>query len=185
MERSSVSERFAIGSELPHFSLPSVDGSVVTDQFFSGAAASLVVFTCNHCPYVKGSEAMLNTIVKRFIPEGLKVVAISSNDSVQYPDDGFAQMKEKAVREQLPYPYLYDESQAVAKAFDAACTPEIYLFDRSHKLVFHGTVNDSPRDPSKVSKEYLSDAISAVIAGEVPPQQFVHAIGCSIKWKAD
>jgi peroxiredoxin len=142
-----------------------------------------VVFTCNHCPYVKGSEAALNAVVNKFLPDGLKVVAISSNDAVQYPEDSLDKMKEKAEHLKLPYPYLYDETQAVAKDFDAACTPEVYLFDRNHKLAFHGTVNDSPRDPSKVTKEYLLEAIAAVLEGGIPPHQFVHSIGCSIKWK--
>jgi hypothetical protein len=83
----------------------------------------------------------------------------------------------------LPYPYLYDESQQVARAFDAACTPEFYLFDTSHTLVYHGTINDSPRDPTKVTRDYLSNAIAAVLDGKTPDQQFVHPLGCSIKWK--
>jgi hypothetical protein len=83
----------------------------------------------------------------------------------------------------LPYPYLYDETQDVARQFDAACTPEFYLFDRNHTLVYHGTINDSPRDPSKVTKDYLSKAISAALEGQTPNPQFVHPLGCSIKWK--
>lgn len=185
MERENSSQRFPLGSTLPYFSLPSVDGEQISNSCFLGAPASLVVFTCNHCPYVKGSEAMLNTVVNKFLPDGLRVLAISSNDASQYPEDSFAKMKEKANQLQLPYPYLYDETQEVAKAFDAACTPELYLFDRNQRLVFHGTVNDSPRDPTKVTKEYLSEAISAVLKGGLPPQQFVHSIGCSIKWKAN
>lgn len=183
MERENSSQRFPLGSSLPQFKLLNVDGAMVDNSFFEGAPASLVVFTCNHCPYVKGSESALNAAVNKFLPDGLKVIAISSNDAVQYPEDGFTKMQEKAQQLKLPYPYLYDETQEVAKAFDAACTPELYLFDRSQKLVFHGTVNDSPRDPSKVTTEYLSEAIAAVLEGSVPAQQFVHSIGCSIKWK--
>ena len=183
MERENSSQRFPLGSTLPQFALLNVDGATVDNSFFAGASASLVVFTCNHCPYVKGSEAALNAVVNKFLPDGLKVVAISSNDAVQYPEDSLDKMKEKAEHLKLPYPYLYDETQAVAKDFDAACTPEVYLFDRNHKLAFHGTVNDSPRDTSKVTKEYLLEAIAAVLEGGIPPHQFVHSIGCSIKWK--
>ena len=183
MERENTSQQFPLGSTLPSFNLLGVDGQSVGDSFLAGAPAVLVVFTCNHCPYVKGSEAALNAVVSKYLSDGLKVVAINSNDAVQYPEDSLAKMKEKSEQLKLPYPYLYDETQEVAKAFDAACTPEIYLFDRNRKLVFHGTVNDSPRDPSKVTKEYLSEAISAVLEGGLPPQQFVHSIGCSIKWK--
>jgi hypothetical protein len=92
-------------------------------------------------------------------------------------------MREKAMQTGMKYPYLYDESQATARAFDAACTPELYLFDSNNKLVFHGTVNDSPRDSTKVTKEYLGPAIAAVLEGRTPEPNFVRAIGCSIKWK--
>jgi hypothetical protein len=92
-------------------------------------------------------------------------------------------MKEKAVRMELPYPYLYDETQQVARDFDAACTPELYLFDSRGLLAYHGAMNDSPRDPSKVTKDYLSSAIEAVLSGSAPQAGFIHPIGCSIKWK--
>ncbi|MFN4896241.1 MAG: thioredoxin family protein [Pseudomonadota bacterium] len=183
MERASESATFALGSKLPSFELANVDGSTVGTSYFKGAKACLVAFLCNHCPYVKGSEEMLIEIVKRYQPEGLKTVTISSNDAVQYPDDSFEKMKDKARVMNLPYPYLYDESQQVAKMFDAACTPEFYLFDRDHTLVFHGTINDSPRDPSKVRKDYLSEAIVSVLEGRKPEPQFVHPLGCSIKWR--
>ena len=183
MERDSVSNSFSIGASLPQFELPNIDGRSVGTAYLRAGKAALVAFTCNHCPYVKGSEEMLIEIVRRFESAGLKAVAINSNDAIKYPEDSFDKMKEKSETMKLPYPYLYDESQAVAKAFDAACTPEIYLFDQAGKLVFHGTINDSPRDKSKVTKDYLSNAISAVLNGETPETNFVHPIGCSIKWK--
>lgn len=183
MERATESTTFSLGSPMPKFELPDTENARVGSEYFLGAKASLVVFLCNHCPYVKGSEEMLMNIVKQFQPQGLKAVAISSNDAVQYPEDSFAKMQEKANVMQLPYSYLYDESQEVAKMFDAACTPEFYLFDAEQKLVYHGAINDSPRDPSKVSKDYLSDAIAAVVNGAVPDPQFVNPLGCSIKWK--
>ena len=108
---------------------------------------------------------------------------INSNDAAKYPEDSFERMREKSVALDLPYPYLYDESQAVARAFDAACTPEFYLFDRNQTLVYHGTINDAPRDGSAVKHDYLSNAIAAVLHGETPDPQFVHPLGCSIKWK--
>lgn len=183
MERTAGSTKFALGSSMPSFALKNIDGKVVGSEYLKDARAYLVGFLCNHCPYVKGSEEMLIEIVKRYQPDGLKVVMISSNDAVQYPEDSFEKMQEKARSMQLPYPYLYDESQEVAKMFDAACTPEFYLFDRNRVLVYHGTVNDSPRDASKVSKDYLSQAIVSVLEGRTPAPQFVHPIGCSIKWK--
>jgi hypothetical protein len=105
---------------------------------------------------------MLISIVKRFQADGLKTLVINSNDAATYPED---------------------ESQDVARLFDAACTPEFYLFDRDGKLAYHGTINDSPRDPSRVTKDYLSKAIEAVLEGRTPEPQFVHPLGCSIKWR--
>lgn len=184
MQRTEASERFSIGSTMPDFTLPDVSGKDISAKdFFSGSRAALVVFTCNHCPYVKGSEAELNKVVRASIPDGLKVISISSNDALQYPQDGFEKMKEKSQQMQLPYPYLYDESQEVARKFDAACTPECYLFDSSLKLVFHGTINDSPKDATKATRSYLAQAISQVLAGKKPDPDFVNPLGCSIKWK--
>jgi thiol-disulfide isomerase/thioredoxin len=183
MERTSESSTFGLGSTIPSFELLNVDERKIGSDYLRDGKGYLVGFLCNHCPYVKGSEEMLIKIAKRFQPEGLKIVTISSNDAAQYPDDSFENMRDKAKRMQLPYPYLYDESQAVAKMFDAACTPEFYLFDRSRALVYHGTINDSPRDPTKVSKDYLSEAIVSVLEGRTPEPQFVHPLGCSIKWK--
>lgn len=183
MQREATSNSFPIGSNLPTFELLNVDGRRLGSEYLRGAKAALVVFLCNHCPYVKGSQAMLISIVKKYEPEGLKTVVINSNDAQQYPDDSFDKMKESSRELGAPYPYLHDETQAVARSFDAACTPEFYLFDAKGKLAYHGTINDSPRDPSKVTQDYLSRAIEAVLAGQVPNPQFVHPLGCSIKWK--
>jgi len=171
------------GAPAPNFSLPGVDGQIWTLQDCLGPNGLLVMFICNHCPYVKGSEDMLIEIVRRHGKDGLKAIAISSNDASQYPEDSFEKMSEKASAMSLPYPYLYDEDQSVAKAFDAACTPEFYLFGPDGKLAYHGTINDSPRDPSKVTKDFLSEAIVAVLEGRQPSPAFVHPLGCSIKWK--
>ncbi len=183
MQRENASPSFTIGAKLPEFSLPNVDGETAGSEHLRGGKAALVAFVCNHCPYVKGSEAMLIEICKKFAPQGLRSVAISSNDAVQYPDDSFKKMQEKARDMALPYPYLYDESQQVARMFDAACTPELYLFDAAGKLAYHGAINDSPRDPSKVTREFLSQAIQAVLEGRSPEPQFVNPLGCSIKWQ--
>jgi hypothetical protein len=183
MERSTTSGTFNLGSKLPTFQLANVDGSIIGPEFFQGAKGYVVGFLCNHCPYVKGSEEMLVRIARQFQPDGLKVVTINSNDATKYPEDSFEKMKEKARAMSLPYPYLYDESQSVARMFDAACTPEFYLFDSELSLVYHGTINDSPRDPTKVTKDYLSQAIVSVLEGRIPEPQFVHPVGCSIKWK--
>lgn len=183
MERETGSSQFPLGSRIPKFSLKDVSGATIDQTYLDGAKAALVVFSCNHCPYVKGSDADLTEVIRRFQPQGLKAVSISANDATQYPEDSFEKMQEKASALELPHPYLYDETQSVAKAFDAACTPEIYLFNAEGKLVFHGPVNDSPRDPTKVTRRYLNDAIEAVLDGRSPEKGFISSIGCSIKWK--
>jgi peroxiredoxin len=183
MERTSPSHRFPLGSELPQFKLPATDGSKVDGTYFRGAKASLIAFTCNHCPYVKGSEHLLVELARKYQGLGLKVVTINSNDPQKYPDDSFEKMREKSKEMDLPYPYLFDESQNVARRFDAQCTPEFYLFNSELVLVYHGAINDSPRDSSKVSRHYLLDAIQSVVEGKSLGTDFAHPIGCSIKWK--
>ena len=183
MERNSTSVRFPIGSQLPEFALRNVDGSQIGTRFLSSGKLALVVFTCNHCPYVKGSESALIAVVKEFEPSGLKAVTINSNDATEYPDDSWEKMKEKSKSMNLPYPYLHDESQDVAKQFDAACTPECYLFNSQGSLIFHGTINDNPKDSSLSKNDLLKRAISQALAGQTPNPDFVHPIGCSIKWK--
>lgn len=183
MERTETSKLFPIGSPLPQFSLQSTDGQMITDKYLRGAPVSLVFFSCNHCPYVKGSEELLIGTVNEFARDGLKAISISSNDPVQYPDDGFEKMKQKSKNMALPYPYLFDSTQQVAKLFDAQCTPECYLFNHESKLVYHGPVNDNPRDPSKVTKHYLAMAIAQTLQGIKPDPSEINSIGCSIKWK--
>lgn len=183
MERDLVSEKFPIGSALPEFNLPNVDGKMIGSDYLKTGAASVVVFSCNHCPYVKGSDHAMIEVAHRFQEKGVRFVAISSNDAAQYPDDSFEKMKEKAQSMKLPFPYLFDESQQVARSFDAACTPECYVFDRNQKLVFHGTINNSPRFPNEVKQQYLAAALEQLLAGQAPNPSFVHPIGCSIKWR--
>jgi peroxiredoxin len=182
-ERSSPNTKLPIGSKLPSFSLPAAQGGSVDSSSLIGAEALIVAFTCNHCPYVKGSELSLIKLVRAHQKEGLTAIAISSNDAVQYPEDSFEKMKQHAIDLDLPYRYLYDESQAVAKAFDAVCTPEFFLFDRAGILVYHGAINDSPRDPSKVKVDFLGTAVRQLLAGKSPEPNFVSPLGCSIKWR--
>jgi peroxiredoxin len=168
---------------MPIFSLPDVEGGVVANTYFDGSQAGLVVFTCNHCPYVKGSEDSLIAIITPYLEKGLRVISISANDAVKYPEDSFENMKARAKAMKLPYPYLFDESQQVARSFDAECTPECFLFDAYQRLAYHGAINDSPRDPTKVTTQYLETAIRQLLSGEAPSPAFAHPIGCSIKWK--
>ena len=184
MERTAVSTKFPLGSFLPSFSLPATDGLQYGSDYLKAAPVALVIFTCNHCPYVKGSEAQVFSLIRAYSERGLKSLLISANDAKQYPDDSFEKMREKHQAAQLPCPYLYDESQAVARLFDAQCTPEVFLFDSSSQLVYQGAVNDSPRDASQVKHCSLELALQQIFAGEKVSPDFVHPIGCSIKWKS-
>lgn len=184
MQRDILSDKFPIGSVMPPFLLPNVDGTNIGNEYFAGARGAVIVFSCNHCPYVKGSDQALLEIAHRYQEQGIKFVMISSNDVVQYPEDSFEKMKEKAESMKLPFPYLFDESQQVARSFDAACTPEFYLFDASRQLVYHGTINNSPRHPQEVKEHHLARALEQLLSGEKPEPAFIHPIGCSIKWKA-
>jgi peroxiredoxin len=179
VERALSSEILKIGQAMPSFSLIATNDETVTDTYFSSARASLVIFSCNHCPYVKGSEDDLLEVFCKYVTKGLMAVMINSNDATKYPDDSFAMMKNK----DLPFPYLYDETQEVAKRFDAACTPECFLFDSEKRLVFHGTISDNLRDLSKKSVNYLDTAVNQLIQGSIVNPSFVHPIGCSIKWR--
>ncbi len=188
MQREQTSEKFPFGSSIPAFSLPATDGRTITENYLSNAKAALVVFSCNHCPYVKGSEEALLKTIAEFNSKGLKSVIISSNDAAQYPEDGFEKMKENAAswKEKYPaleLPYLYDESQTVARTFDAACTPECYLFVDG-KLAFHGAPNSNPKDPAAPRAEFLRTALENVFAGAPIKAPYCHPIGCSIKWKS-
>lgn len=171
------------GATLPQFSLPSCTGGNIDQTYFDDAELCLVVFTCNHCPYVKGSEEQLVNLVREFEDSGLKTVTISSNNAVEYPEDSFENMKLKAEEMSLPYPYLYDESQDVARLFDAACTPEAFLYGKDKTLIFHGALNNNPSNAAQATEEHLRTAITQALAGESPEPSSVHPIGCSIKWK--
>lgn len=183
MQRDSGSAKFPIGSELPPFLLPNVNGSTLDNRYFDAASLSLVVFACNHCPYVIGSEKMLFDTIREFEGQGVKSVIISSNDPIQYPEDSFEKMQQYAKVKDIPCPYLFDETQEVARSFDAQCTPECFLFNSDKKLIYHGTINNSPRYPEQVNTNFLEIALSQACSGKNPEPSFVHPIGCSIKWK--
>lgn len=179
MQRQSLSDRFSLGSKLPAFKLKNVDLSVVDSEKLEFKRALLVVFGCNHCPYVQGSELMLLEVAKRFSAEGLFTLMINSNDPSKYPEDSFEKMQEK----QLTIPYLFDESQDVARAFDAQCTPECYLFNNKRELVYHGGINDSHKDKSKVTKRYLESAVEQLLSAGKILEPINFSVGCSIKWR--
>jgi peroxiredoxin len=176
------SKALKIGDAMPHFSLPATDGLTVDSSLIKDPVL-VVIFTCNHCPYAIACEDRIIQLAKHFDPEGVQFVLISSNDAEEYPDDSFAAMKDKHKEKSYPFPYCYDESQEVAKAFGALCTPHCFAFDGKRTLKYKGRIDDNWKDPSAVTEHNLRDALAALVKGEEPPVHEANAIGCSIKWK--
>ena len=174
-----------LGTTAPDFNLPDTNGKTVSLAQFKGEPALLVLFICNHCPYVKHLREGLAQLGREYLPRHAAIVAINSNDAANYPDDSPAKMKAEVKAAGYLFPYLYDESQAVAKAYHAACTPDIFLFDGNQKLVYRGQFDDSrPGNGVPVTGRDLRAAMDAVLAGKpVPPDQKA-SVGCNIKWKA-
>jgi len=171
------------GDNLPYFELGGVDDEIHTPEEWADRKLLVVIFTCNHCPYAQAYEERLIALQKRYSVQSVQFVAINSNDSEGYPEDGFREMKKRAKESGFNYPYLRDKSQAVARKFGAACTPEAYLFDRHRICKYRGRIDDSWRDPSRVKEESLKEAISDLLAGKEPVITERPALGCSIKWK--
>jgi len=173
-----------LGTKAPEFKLPDPSGRLVSSTDLRGAPALVVVFMCNHCPYVKHIRAGLAQLARDYLPRRVAMVGISSNDVANYPADSPAKMAEEAKSAGYVFPYLYDESQEVAKAYRAACTPDIYLFDREQRLVYRGQLDDSrPGNNVPVTGKDLRAALDAVLSNQpVAPTQ-KPSIGCNIKWK--
>ena len=174
-----------LGTTVPEFSLiNAVDGGLVSAADFKNDRALLVMFICNHCPYVGHVLKEIGRIAARYQPKGLGVVAISSNDVAAFPDDSPEKMRELATVESWRFPYVYDETQAVAKAFKAACTPEFYLFDKGRKLAYRGQLDDSrPKNTEPVTGKDLRAALDALLVGKPVSADQKPSVGCNIKWK--
>ena len=180
---ATESKPVELGFPCPDFRLPSVDGSAVARDDFASTPVLGVFFYCNHCPYAKAIEGRLIELERDYRGKGFCFVAISANDAATYPEDSFANMKKRAEMRGYRFPYLHDESQSVARAFGAVCTPDLYVFDRDRKLAYHGRLDDSPMDPSKVGRRELREAVDAILAGRTAGPHQNPCIRCSIKWK--
>jgi len=178
------SKGMPVGTPAPGFSLPGVDGKTWSLDDFGDARALLVIFTCNHCPVAKASEDRFVELQRDYADRGVRLVAINPNDATTHPGDSFDAMKARAEEKGFNFPYLRDESQEVARAYDAACTPDNFLFDADRKLVYNGRLDDDWKDPSSVSSRDLRRAIDAVLDGRPIDFEVVPSIGCSIKWKS-
>ena len=182
---ATPSNMIPLGTKAPDFEL--FDTVTGLDRRLSDLAsdrATVIMFICNHCPYVKHVNEELVDLANEYIEEGVSFIAISSNDVENYPDDAPELMTEVAEQVGYPFPYLYDETQEVAKAYDAACTPDFYVFDGELKLVYRGQLDDSrPKTDVPVTGRDLRNALNAVLAGMPVPADQKPSIGCNIKWK--
>jgi peroxiredoxin len=174
-----------LGTSAPDFHLPDTNGKIVSPADFKGAPALLVVFMCNHCPYVIHIRAGLTQLAHDYAPKHVAIAGINSNDAKNYPDDSPAKMKSEVNNAGYIFPYLYDESQAVAKSYRAACTPDFFLFDRGRRLVYRGQFDASrPGNGIPVTGKDLRAALDSVLSGKTTSEFQAPSIGCNIKWKA-
>jgi len=179
------SKMVPLGTKAPDFTLPdTISGKRMSLEELKSEQATVVMFICNHCPYVKHLQGQLVELANDYIPQGVAFIAISSNDADGYPEDRPERMQEVAQRLGYPFPYLYDEPQEVAKAYKAACTPDFYIFDQEMKLVYRGQLDSSrPNSGVPVTGQDVRSALDNLLAGKpVDPHQ-VPSLGCNIKWK--
>jgi thiol-disulfide isomerase/thioredoxin len=173
----------SISSKLPNFNLKGVDGNLYSPDSFADATALIIIFSCNHCPYVQAYEGRIMEIQKKYKQKGVRVIAINSNDDTSYPDDSFENMKLRARERNFNFLYLRDEDQSTAKSFDATHTPEIFLFNSKRELVYHGKIDDNWQEPQRVVNHYLEDALDELFENREISVPETYSIGCTIKWK--
>jgi peroxiredoxin len=179
------STMLALGTPLPPFRLPDLDGAMVSADDFRGAPALLIAFICNHCPFARHVRQEFSRFATEYQQRGLAIVGINSNDIEAFPEDGPEGMRRESDEASYSFPYLFDEGQDVAKAFHAACTPDLFLFDRSGRLVYRGQFDDSrPGNQIPVTGRDLRAAADAALAGRPVPSTQKASVGCNIKWKA-
>lgn len=172
-----------LGAPAPPFSLPGTDGRTHSLDEFRDRKVLVVVFTCNHCPYAQAWEGRLIEVQRDYGPKGVALVAINPNDERQYPQDSFEEMVKRAKAKGFNFPYLRDESQAVARAYGAQVTPHLFVFDEGRKLRYQGRVDDNHESPKRVRSHDLRNALDALLAGKPVPVAETPANGCSVKWK--
>ena len=180
---ATENQEITLGTACPDFRLPAVDGRTYARDDFQERPVLVAMFICNHCPYVQAVEDRIIALGREYGPRGVQLVGICSNDPTDYPDDRPAKLLERWREKRFGFPYLIDATQDVARAFAAACTPDLYVFGSDRRLAYHGRLDDSWRDPAQVKRRELADALDALLAGNVPAPEQIPAIGCSIKWR--
>ena len=172
----------ALRHEAPSFALLGIDGREHTLESYGDAAVLVLIQSCNHCPYVQAWEGRMKSIQRDYADRSVRIVALNSNDPSRSPDDSFEEMVARAASQGFNFDYLYDRDQSVAGALGAERTPEVFVFDRNRKLVYHGAIDDN-RDDRKAERHYLREALDAVLAGDAPPITDTPAVGCTVKWR--
>jgi len=179
------STELSINDLMPALSdLRSTDGKNYSSADFSDGKLLVIVFSCNHCPYVKAYEDRMIALQRDYISKGVQLIAINSNDEYNYPEDRFEKMVERARLKHFNFPYLRDEDQSVAAAFGATHTPQFFVFDTNRKLCYSGKMDDNWEHPGKVKEQYLRDALDALLSGREVKMPKTFSIGCTIKWSA-
>ncbi len=172
-----------LGSKLPAFSLPSVDGKIYSDKDFTSAKALVVMFICNHCPYVRAVEDRLIHLARELEPLGVSFIGICSNDPSEYPEDAPNALLQRWTEKNYRFPYLIDADQSIARSFSAVCTPDLFVYDQTAHLAYRGRLDDSWRDENKVKRHELREAVQALLSGNPPASEQNPSMGCSIKWR--
>jgi peroxiredoxin len=171
------------GEKAIDFNLKGIDGKVYSIENFKESKALLIIFMCNHCPYVRAKIEMIKALQEKYKENGLTIVGINSNESENYPEDSFEGMVETAKQKEFNFIYLHDDTQEIAKAYGASCTPDPFLFDAEQKLVYHGRLNNQMEPDQEPTEQDMDEAIQSVLAGKRPKHEFLFSLGCSIKWK--
>ncbi|MDP6657202.1 MAG: thioredoxin family protein [Nitrospinaceae bacterium] len=172
----------SLGTPAYDFALEGTDGKTYSLDSFSGRDVLVIIFMCNHCPYVKAVLKRLIDLQNEFSDRGVQLVGINPNDTVRYPDDSLDNMKALAKEKGFPFPHLMDPSQETAKAYDAVCTPDLYVYGKERKLLYRGRIDDNWEHPEKVTRQDLKSALENIIAGQPVSSEQIPSMGCSIKW---
>lgn len=171
-----------LGADIPEYSLPAIDGKTYSNKDLPANTPVVVMFICNHCPYVKAIEDRLIQLGHDLKKQNIPVIAICSNDSESHPEDSFENLKKRAEEKGYPFVYLHDEDQSVARRFGAVCTPDYFVYDKAHKLAYRGRLDDSWKDAAKVTKRELYEAVQTLNDNKKVSDQQTASMGCSIKW---
>ena len=172
-----------LGTPAVSFQLPGVNSRVYSLESFADKSVLVIIFMCNHCPYVKAVLQRLIDLQKETAYQGVQLVGINSNDAERYPDDSLENMQKISKEKNINFPYLFDASQQTAKAYDAVCTPDIYVYGSERKLAYRGRIDDDWEHEEKVTQQNLKVALDCIIAGKETPSEQIPSMGCSIKWK--